>query len=312
MPVYLCKPGTEGEEPWKHVVQVYAEPFPLPSEEEDSDDRGPSSPTIIHRQNSNSNKNARLKDNDASIPLRRIRHAELLLVDAIFIQYDRYWLRLVFPGPTEQHQYGGCIALGRVKKDDGNDDETLQALVQSIQDSDSSEWTKDEWYTYIKSDVLQVIAMGMASESSNIPDLTSERRAYWNEKTNMDADAFTKLWRRVQETVEEEMRKDTVVENKDTAKLGQCVLCHETGLYFPSSSVLQLLPQYDDGLDLKNAKKKGKPELFESDREDVAHGAETDVDDDLVDLDMHDDDEEDESKIIGVEPVFCPDRKSVV
>jgi len=41
--------------------------------------------------------------------VRRVRHAEIVLVDAIFMKYNRFWLRLVFPGGA--NQYAGCIPL---------------------------------------------------------------------------------------------------------------------------------------------------------------------------------------------------------
>lgn len=32
MPVYLCQPGLSSREPWRHGVQVYERPFPLPGD----------------------------------------------------------------------------------------------------------------------------------------------------------------------------------------------------------------------------------------------------------------------------------------
>ena len=32
MPIYLCQPGLSSKEPWRHGVQVYERPFPLPGD----------------------------------------------------------------------------------------------------------------------------------------------------------------------------------------------------------------------------------------------------------------------------------------
>jgi len=32
MPIYLCQPGTSANEPWRHGVQVYERPFPMPDD----------------------------------------------------------------------------------------------------------------------------------------------------------------------------------------------------------------------------------------------------------------------------------------
>lgn len=45
-------------------------------------------------------------------PVRRVRHAEVVLVDRAVVAYGRYWLRLRWPGP--QGGFGGYVALGKV------------------------------------------------------------------------------------------------------------------------------------------------------------------------------------------------------
>ena len=45
-------------------------------------------------------------------PIRRIRHAEVVLVDQVSIRYGRYWFRLRWPGP--RGGTAGFIALGLV------------------------------------------------------------------------------------------------------------------------------------------------------------------------------------------------------
>jgi len=45
-------------------------------------------------------------------PIRRIRHAEVVLVDQVSIRFGRYWFRLRWPGP--RGGVAGFIALGLV------------------------------------------------------------------------------------------------------------------------------------------------------------------------------------------------------
>jgi hypothetical protein len=180
MPVYVCKAGGEdGAEPWKHVVQVYAEPFAY-SEEKGStsdtngDGKGGASSTrtstamqsrsalrrlppqmaaspaaaatgatpqpaasgsgtrpnttrgVTASESGTGTKTARasaIAVTNTGTPIRRVRHSEILLVDCVFIAFERYWLRLVFPGEAvvtrfggvPESEYAGCIALQPVK-----------------------------------------------------------------------------------------------------------------------------------------------------------------------------------------------------
>lgn len=47
-------------------------------------------------------------------PIRRIRHAEVVLVDDVCIAYGRHWLRLRWPG--HKGGFAGYIALGKVNE----------------------------------------------------------------------------------------------------------------------------------------------------------------------------------------------------
>ena len=47
-------------------------------------------------------------------PIRRIRHAEVVLADDICIAYDRYWLRLCWPG--SKRGFAGYVAMGLVSE----------------------------------------------------------------------------------------------------------------------------------------------------------------------------------------------------
>jgi len=89
MPVYLCKPGCWATEPWRHGIQVYAFPFPIDSKDVQAGDKEEERPQ--------------------GVAIRRVRHAEVVLVDDVCIAHGRYWLRLRWPG---KGGFAGYIALG--------------------------------------------------------------------------------------------------------------------------------------------------------------------------------------------------------
>lgn len=80
MPVYLCQSGKHTSEPWRHGRPVYAMPV-----------------------------------RDEAPPLRRIRHAEVVLVDDVCVAFDRYWLRLRWPG--SKGGFAGYLAMGLVAEE---------------------------------------------------------------------------------------------------------------------------------------------------------------------------------------------------
>lgn len=47
-------------------------------------------------------------------PVRRVRHAEVVLVDQVLVAFRRYWLRLRWPG--EHGGFGGFVALGKLEE----------------------------------------------------------------------------------------------------------------------------------------------------------------------------------------------------
>lgn len=63
---------------------------------------------VVQSSNTNNNRTVRNFGN----PIRRIRHAEIVLVDDVCVAYDRYWLRLRWPG--KKGGFAGYIALGKV------------------------------------------------------------------------------------------------------------------------------------------------------------------------------------------------------
>ena len=133
MPVYLCQSGAGYSEPWRHGIQVYAAPFPINANASSAGGGGRDSvvlpPTtadaaqwqstprgeddqkdIIAQSQDDGQTGAEQKL--AGMPIRRVRHAEIVLVDDVCIAFGRYWLRLRWPGQREG--FAGYIAMGQV------------------------------------------------------------------------------------------------------------------------------------------------------------------------------------------------------
>lgn len=152
MPVYLCQPGASASEPWRHGIQVYAAPFAMDepttvaisggqsvvsnqgqateaarwsSSDTMPEQEQPNTTTInnttsdgastIAQPESTRGSNPRTTPNKGGHPIRRIRHAEVLLVDDVCIAFERYWLRLRWPG--RKGGFAGYIALGKVNEE---------------------------------------------------------------------------------------------------------------------------------------------------------------------------------------------------
>jgi hypothetical protein len=90
MPVYFCCPGRNAPEPWNHGIQVYAAPLELRSTEAAVD-----------------------VDAEGDAPIRRIRHAEIVLIDDVCIAFGRHWLRVRWPGNHRAGHlhFAGYIAM---------------------------------------------------------------------------------------------------------------------------------------------------------------------------------------------------------
>ena len=163
MPVYICQAGSNSSEPWRHGLQVYAAPFQLtdlPSGDPrdgvdnvctlaprtmsstnfavqtqhnnnamnfNNDPRRQFSANDPDRSNNTNRENLNVQPMRFGVPVRRIRHAEVVLVDDVCIAYDRHWLRLRWPG--SKGGFAGYVALGKV------DEESVsrQALDKMLQ-----------------------------------------------------------------------------------------------------------------------------------------------------------------------------------
>lgn len=139
MPVYLCQSGSGYNEPWRHGIQVYAAPFPispgaptqsagggrdsvlLPPTSSDVAQWGTDQQQSSSQQQQQSPSNYQNQHHSAmrlnGLPIRRVRHAEIVLVDDVCIAFGRYWLRLRWPGHKQREGFAGYIAMGLVAND---------------------------------------------------------------------------------------------------------------------------------------------------------------------------------------------------
>jgi hypothetical protein len=140
MPIYLCKPGSHSLEPWRHGIPVYAQPFPLGSltkavsglditegtnasitlSTSDGVTGTLSTTAPVESQNVFSNADTttttgeKLNSESSSyhhqpVPIRRIRHSEVILVDDVVFKFSNYWLRLRWPG--SRGGFAGFVCL---------------------------------------------------------------------------------------------------------------------------------------------------------------------------------------------------------
>eukprot|EP00980_Cylindrotheca_fusiformis_P018495 scaffold6124_cov122-Cylindrotheca_fusiformis.AAC.14 len=226
MPVYLCQPGTGTTDPWKHGIQVYATPFAMDEEWESSSGTGDTTVTTTAMTNpsdweSERNLNAHATSsqegqgsskNAQGVPIRRVRHSEVVLVDDVCVAFQRYWIRLRWPG--SKGGFAGYIALGKtdeslwIKRDPG-------AQVPSIPEDDGA------------ADDYIAIESSMPGEEDRI---TSEE---------VDIDDPTR---------DEEPQDNGSTQSSEPFESTSILTCLRTGLKFPSSVAMKLLPVYDDGL----------------------------------------------------------------
>ena len=146
MPVYLCQPGSGAGEPWRHGIHVYAAPFAMDEATGSGSERDsivlPEASAHVGQWSSSTQQHPGLQEGDEDfqhqqphqvtaniagghhspasntrqqrngLPIRRVRHSEVVLVDDVCVAFDRYWLRLRWPG--RKGGFAGYIALGKV------------------------------------------------------------------------------------------------------------------------------------------------------------------------------------------------------
>lgn len=91
MPLYLCQPGRDRPEPWRHGASVYARP------------------TASHHA-------------VGTMIIRKLRNGEIVLVDDVCKCADdgRHWLRLRWPG--RKGGFAGYLPVEQDDEDEANDD----------------------------------------------------------------------------------------------------------------------------------------------------------------------------------------------
>lgn len=257
MPLYLCKAGLSKDEPWKHGVQVYSHPFfieeatsgavtidasswgglavgantsvtalvPLPASPRLNDSQG----IILSMQNQHlycfpgRDTNRDLTNIDcmrtsnlhrSGMAIRRVRHLEVVLVDEVAMCYGRYWLRVRWPGG--RGGVAGYIDLGSMSHY-GSSDSVASPNVDSV---------------HPEAGFSQKIETG-----GDMTNIDLDNNNLHAEKEADDNDGFI------------------CVDSPSTiCRQSQHLSprCKSTGLLFPSSSVMELLALYDDGLNFDN------------------------------------------------------------
>jgi len=148
------------------------------------------------------------------LPVRRIRHAEVILVDDVCIAFDRHWLRLRWPG--SKGGFAGYVALGKVNKDEDVSKESNQEFVRGADDTDLTHQVGSEYDEDSDEDRDRIRNDGNVDDGNNKDDeMNNEDNA-----SALSAEPFEST----------------------------SAICLRTGLSFPSSGYMKLLAIYDDGL----------------------------------------------------------------
>mmetsp|Transcript_7706 Transcript_7706/g.11017 ORF Transcript_7706/g.11017 Transcript_7706/m.11017 type:complete len:784 (+) Transcript_7706:258-2609(+) len=255
MPVYLCKPGSQAQEPWRHGIQVYAYPFPVDNPQQNTDEATTTHTTAILSEQPNNNDGTSLAQQNMSpsdyasssnnnppkgVAIRRVRHAEVVLVDDVCVSFGRYWLRLRWPGP--KGGFAGYIALGQIgSKDQEDNNNNLKPLLSQAQQQQPVPLPRttnlpDRNY---QSQVSEVSDRELPEESDQENEQTSSK----NDDDNDDYFATTGSG-----GLEKDENEQTINDDPNSDEMPG-LLCIRSGLYYPSSSAMQLLSMYSDGLD---------------------------------------------------------------
>ena len=106
MPVYLCAPGSNESEPWKHGINVYQKPFHV-DETKVTGANGLTDWSVALET---------LKPSSLQVAsIRKIRHSEVVVADDVCLCFGRYWLRLRWPG--SKGGFAGYVAMGKATEE---------------------------------------------------------------------------------------------------------------------------------------------------------------------------------------------------
>ena len=168
MPVYLCRPGINKPDSWRHGMEVWLSPHGS-HEDQDDDDNSMDARPVPNIA----------KGSVAGYIVRRIRHAEVVLADEVSEQYGRYWLRLRWPGPNGG--FAGYVDAGPAVVSDQNNEAEFDRNVVHNSVEKNKEVDANEKLTpllcratskyYPSTDFLKLLGMyddGLNLEDNNV------------------------------------------------------------------------------------------------------------------------------------------------
>lgn len=156
----------------------------------------------------------------SGIVIRRIRHSEVVLIDQVTEQYGKLWLRIRWPGVSGS--VAGYISLGTV------DPHIHKGNFVSVFDSMLRQ----------KSGNFKIVGIDRTTNHVTFPKSA-------NENVDIDNDIYNNRYNNRKFILDSPFK--LFHESKISVPF-----CEATGLCFPSSSIMELLPMYDDGLRYQN------------------------------------------------------------
>lgn len=252
MPVYLCQSGAGYSEPWRHGIQVYAAPFPinatassggrdtvvLPASSSEAGQwlssttqQGTTSQSDHPNQAAQHGSQPTAEQRLAGMPIRRVRHAEIVLVDDVCVAFGRYWLRLRWPG--QRDGFAGYIAMGMVGSEESRKPKEISfaSPTGSSTEADQGGDTPADGNTDINENDDNYFVMQPQ------PYTTKEERFGTTEELDTD-----------DPTREDEPQDAGTTASAEPFEASAVLSCLRTGLAFPSSRAMKLMAAYDDGI----------------------------------------------------------------
>jgi len=170
-------------------------------------------------------------------PIRRVKHAEVVLVDEVSVHYGNFWLRLRWPG--KRGGVAGYIALGGVNVVPV---EKVEEWKEKINNEGGMLQLDDDFSRVDVTDRMGRMNTSRSEQRDNVHQtgtFNSDQEPSIPEEDGFDMD---------------DADTDALTEPHATAPmttsqgLSQSPKCETTGLYFPSTAAMELLKHYDDGL----------------------------------------------------------------
>jgi len=191
--------------------------------------------------------------------MRRVRHAEVVLVDRVSFRYQCYWLRLKWPGP--QGGFAGYIALPAgvpPEEELGLKNFDRCMLTSEQEDVRHGENEENEEMGEEKGDDERRMedAVSHNNEDTLQP---SERSPPEGFDHHVENEQFFPLEQQTTDTdgasatTGQASQSNSITSNNDGSNRNIITYplrprCDSTGIYYPSSHEVELLTAYDDGL----------------------------------------------------------------